>query len=80
MFDRMQTFTTEEMTRIHDSAMEILREVGVAFHEPEALEIFRKHGAKVDGDVVRLDEKMVRAALEKAPSRCHLTARNPERS
>ena len=80
MFDRMQTLTKEEMTRIHDSAMEILRDVGVAFHEPEALEIFKKHGAKVEGDVVRLDEKMVIAALEKAPSRFHLTARDPGRS
>lgn len=80
MFDRMQTFTKEEMTRIHDSAMEILRDVGVAFHEPEALEIFKKNGAKVEGDVVRLDEKMVTAAVEKAPSRFHLTGRDPDRS
>jgi trimethylamine--corrinoid protein Co-methyltransferase len=80
MFDRMQTFTKTEMTRIHDSAMEILRDVGVAFHEPEALDIFKKHGAKVEGDVVRIDEKMVAHALEKAPSRFHLRGRNPERS
>ncbi len=80
MFDRMQTFTKEEMTRIHDAAMEILRDVGVAFHETEALEIFKKHGARVEGKVVHLEEKMVRGAIEKAPSRFHLTARNPERS
>jgi trimethylamine--corrinoid protein Co-methyltransferase len=80
MFDRMQAFTKEEMNRIHDSAMEILRDVGIAFHEPEALDIFKKHGAKVEGDVVRIDEKMVASALEKAPSRFHLRGRNPERS
>ncbi len=80
MFDRMQAFTKEEMNRIHESAMEILRDVGVAFHEPEALDIFKKHGAKVEGDVVRIDEKMVASALEKAPSRFHLRGRNPERS
>jgi len=80
MFDRLHTFTKEEMTRIHDAAMEILRDVGVAFHEPEALEIFRKHGAKVEGDVVRIDEKMVARALEGAPSRFGLKARDPERS
>ncbi|NOY86320.1 MAG: trimethylamine methyltransferase [Deltaproteobacteria bacterium] len=80
MFDRMQAFTNEEMTRIHDSAMEILRDVGVAFHEPEALEIFKNHGAKVKGDVVFLEEKMVTMALENAPSRFHLTGRNPDRS
>ncbi len=80
MENRLQVFTQEEMTRIHDSAMEILRDVGVAFHEPEALETFKQHGAKVAGDVVRLDEKMVTAAIAKAPSRFHLTARDPQRS
>ncbi len=80
MFDRMQTLSKEEMTRIHDAAMEILRDVGVAFHEPEALEIFKKHGATVEGDVVRLDEEIVMRALEKAPSRFYLTARDPSRS
>lgn len=80
MGSRVQTFTKEEMSRLHDSAMEILQKVGVAFHDQEALEIFKKHGAKVDGDVVRIEEKMVSAALESAPSRFHLTARNPDRS
>jgi trimethylamine--corrinoid protein Co-methyltransferase len=80
MFDRMQTLSKEEMTRIHDAAMEILRDVGVAFHEPDALEIFKKHGATVEGDVVRLDEEIVMRALEKAPSRFYLTARDPSRS
>ena len=80
MFDRMQTFTKEEMTRIHDAAMEILRDVGVAFHEKEALEIFRKHGARVEGEVVRLEEEMVMAAVQQAPPRFYLTARNPARS
>lgn len=80
MFDRLQTFTKEEMARIHDAAMEILRDVGVAFHEAEALEIFKQHGAKVEGDVVHIDEKMVAAALEGAPSRFQLKGRDPERS
>ena len=80
MFGRKKIFTKEEMTRIHDAAMEILSEIGIAFHDEEACEIFKKHGAKVEGTVVRIDEKMVLEAIEKAPSRFRLTARNPERS
>lgn len=80
MFDRMQTFTNEDMTRIHDSSMEILGDAGVAFHEPEALEIFKKHGAKVEGEVVFLNEKMVTHALGHSPSHFRLAGCNPDRS
>ena len=31
MYDRMHTFSQEEMARIHGAAMEILADVGVAF-------------------------------------------------
>ncbi|GAB4275355.1 MAG: glycine betaine--corrinoid protein methyltransferase [Deferrisomatales bacterium] len=79
MYDRMHEFTAQEIGRIHDAAMELLREPGIAFNDAEALEIFRKHGKKVDGKVVRLEEADVRAALEAAPARFTIHARNPAR-
>lgn len=80
MYDRMQTLTTEQMTRIHDAAMTLLSDVGVAFNEPEALEIFAANGFKVDGKTVFMTEAQVQKALDTAPSRFTVTARNPEKS
>ena len=80
MYDRMQTFTTNQMTRIHDASIELLSSVGVAFNEPEALEIFASNGFKVDGNTVFMTEAQIQKALETAPSRFTVTARNPEKS
>ncbi len=80
MYDRMQTFTANQMTRIHDASMELLSSVGVAFNEPEALEIFASNGFKVDGKTVFMTEAQIQKALETAPSRFTVTARNPEKS
>ncbi|MCB2147719.1 MAG: trimethylamine methyltransferase family protein [Deltaproteobacteria bacterium] len=80
MYDRMQTFTTDQITRIHDASMVLLSSVGVAFNEPEALEIFSSNGFKVEGKTVFMTETQIQKALDTAPSRFMVTARNPEKS
>jgi trimethylamine--corrinoid protein Co-methyltransferase len=80
MYDRMQTYSEEELTRLHDASMDLLQNTGIAFNEEEALEIFRKNGFKVDGKTVLLTEKDVRKALETTPTRFTVTARNPDKS
>jgi trimethylamine--corrinoid protein Co-methyltransferase len=80
MYDRMQTFTPEELTKIHDVSMQLLQNTGVAFNEPEALDIFKRHDFRVDGKTVFFTENQIRKALESAPSSFTVTARNPEKS
>lgn len=80
MYDRMQTFTEEELTRLHEASMDLLQNTGIAFNEEEALEIFKKNGFKVEGKTVFITEKDVRKALETTPTRFTVTARNPEKS
>lgn len=80
MADRMQALTDGELNTIHDASMEILRDVGVCFHEPMAVEIFRNHGIKTDGNTVFLAENHIRKALETVPSLFTITARNPGKS
>ena len=80
MYDRMQTLTQEQMNKIHGAAMEILQTTGIAFNEEEALEIFKSHGFKIDGKKVFFTEEQIRKAVDSAPSRFTLTARNPEKS
>ncbi len=76
MYDRMPTLSREQMTNIHDASMDILSNVGVAFNEEESIEIFRKNGFKVDGKIVVFSENDIARALESAPERFTLTARN----
>jgi trimethylamine--corrinoid protein Co-methyltransferase len=77
MVDRMQVFTPDELSLIHDASMEILREAGVKFNAEEALDIFRQHGFKTEGTRVFITEKDVGKALEKVPPRFTIYARNP---
>jgi trimethylamine--corrinoid protein Co-methyltransferase len=80
MYDRMHEFTKEQLDRLHNASMRLLGETGIAFNEPEAVEIFARNGIKVDGKKVFLEEKHVRKALETAPSRFTIAARNPAKS
>ena len=80
MYDRMPTLTKAQITTIHDASMNILSSVGIAFNEEESLDIFRKNGLKVDGKTVFFSEKDVAGALESAPRRFTVAARNPAKS
>ncbi len=80
MWKRMRPFTDQELNDLHDATVRVLRDVGVAFHEPEALEIFKTHGIKLDGNIVHIDESHLRKALETAPPQFTITARNPAKS
>ncbi len=80
MYDRMPTLTQEQMTKIHDAAINILSNVGVTFNETESLDIFAKANFKVDGKTVFFSENDVARALESAPQHFSVTARNPAKS
>jgi len=80
MYDRMQTFTQDQLTRVHQASMALLQATGIAFNEDEAINIFKQNGFKVDDKTVFFTEDQVRNALETAPSRFVVSARNPEKS
>ena len=66
---------TEE---IHESTLRILNDVGILFENDEAVELFKKHGAKTDGYKVFISESMVNGALESAPSKFMLRLNESE--
>ena len=80
MYDRMQELSTENMEKIHSSAMDLLKNTGVAFNEEEAIEIFKAAGHRVEGTTVFFEESDIQKALKTAPSRFTVHARNPEKS
>jgi len=80
MYDRMQELTTAQMTKIHDASMELLKTTGVVVNEDEALDIFKKHGYKVEGKTVFPTEAQLQKALASAPAKFTIEARNPKKS
>ena len=64
---------------IHDGAMRILEEIGVAFLNEEALALFRAAGARVEGETVWLGRDFVMEMVGRAPSSFTITPWNPGR-
>ena len=56
--------------------MRILEEICIEILNQEAIEVLRKHGAKVDGPKVFLDREFVMEKLALVPSEFTLTPRN----
>jgi trimethylamine--corrinoid protein Co-methyltransferase len=80
MYERMHILSQSDIAQIHSASMAILDDIGINFHYPEAIDIFRQHGFYVDGITVHLKESQIRAALNTAPAQFLVAARNPEKS
>lgn len=64
--------------RLQAATLEVLERIGVCFPCEPALEIFRRHGADVDGDgIVKLTPGLVERALATAPRSFLLGGREP---
>lgn len=66
-----------ELDDIHQTSMKLLAEVGVQFPDDDAIDTFKKHGFKVNGQMVFFTEAQVMQAVESAPAKFTLHARNP---
>lgn len=78
MKNRLQPLSTAQVQQIHDACMAILKNTGVSFKEPEAVDIFKQNGLKTDGDRVFFEEAQVLKALETVPESFTIQARNPK--
>ena len=70
----------EAIERIHQTAMQIIEEVGFEVNSEAGLELFRRSGASVDESrgVVRLPRKLVMELIETAPSQVRLCGQDEE--
>lgn len=73
-------FSNEQMQRIHEASIEILKNKGVVFKSETAREALKEKGAAVDGDIVYIPEQLVNQCLKQTPSTFKVDAINPERS
>lgn len=76
----IEPLSPEEIEKIDAASMDILEEVGVIFRDDIALEDWRRAGAELDGDVVRLDRHLVRELIASIPKDITYHARNPSKN
>lgn len=73
----LEVISNSRFEEIHQASIKVLSETGIQFHSEDALEMFRKSGAKVDGKTVFITGQMVSDALATCPSSFTWSARNP---
>lgn len=77
---RAKVVDDTELPRIHEATIKILEETGIIFEHEEVIDIFKKHGAKVEGKTVYIPRKMAERAMDQTPATFLHVARNQERS
>lgn len=56
-------FTQDDADFVHEQSLKVLAETGCVFDDEKAVEVFKKHGAKVDGVTVYFTKELVDKAL-----------------
>lgn len=77
---RLEVLTPSQVEEVHAASVKILENVGIYFNCQEALDIFRRHGAKVEGKTVYITGKMIEEALKLCPSIYDFRARESKHS
>jgi len=57
----------EQIKRIHHTALRILEEIGLKVELEEALQVYRRGGARIEGNTVRIPASAVEQALQVVP-------------
>ena len=77
---RLNVLQADDIEEVYSATMEVLERTGVKVTHPHMLELLDGAGARVDTDVVRIPDWMVKDALRKAPSRIVLGNRRGDRA
>ncbi|ATW26781.1 trimethylamine methyltransferase family protein [Candidatus Formimonas warabiya] len=76
--DRLSPLKKSDLEQIHQKTADILVHTGMSFESEKARDIFRKHGFKVDGDIVCYSEQAIEEAIKKVPKEFKILAKNPK--
>ena len=64
---RLEVISVDDFEEIHRATMKLLTGTGIVFRHEAVLSLFKDHGAIVEGNLVRLPEKLVEDSLKLAP-------------
>ena len=70
----------KEIEKLHRATMAVMEKGGIEFQSEKALELFRTHGFKTEGQRVFFTEKEIMKHVDMVPRQFKLTARNDEKS
>ena len=75
----LNMLSREDIERLHESTLEVIKAVGVKFPSTTALDVWEAHGATVDRDsmIVQVPANVIEDALKQAPPEYTLAARDP---
>ncbi len=71
----LSVLSRDDIERVHDASLRILREIGVRVESPEVVSLLADAGAEVDGEMVRIDEGIVSDALRTVPKSVRICSR-----
>jgi trimethylamine--corrinoid protein Co-methyltransferase len=77
---RWDVLDDEAIAAVERGWERLVREIGLRFDHPRALELFADAGQTVDGERVRFDPEFLRRQAAQAPPEFTVHARNPERN
>jgi trimethylamine---corrinoid protein Co-methyltransferase len=80
-YPKIDLLSADQVEAIHLESLRLLEEIGVAFHCPEAVELFRAAGCLIDeaGVQVRIGRDLVTESLRTVSRSTTLTPRNEDR-
>lgn len=61
-----------EVQKIHEATMRILGRTGIKFHHPDAVQILKQHGIRMDGNIAYFTEEELMYWVHKTPSHINL--------
>jgi trimethylamine--corrinoid protein Co-methyltransferase len=66
----MEIFNTDEIKKIHEASMKILKNIGIKVLDEKSLDFLSKNGAEVDFEnkIVKLDRDLVNSCIKKVPT------------
>lgn len=72
---KFKPLSRRKIRKFQEATVRLLQDPGMDVHNKEALKIFKKNGARVKGERVKIPEFMLKDALEHAPSEASLYGR-----
>jgi trimethylamine--corrinoid protein Co-methyltransferase len=76
----IKVLSKDDIDTVQEATLRVLEKVGVIFEDEEVQKLFKREGAIVNGNIVKIPPEIVKKAIEQCPSNVVLKARNPKRS
>ncbi|WP_225029644.1 trimethylamine methyltransferase family protein [Xinfangfangia pollutisoli] len=80
LYDPVRVISDDQVAAIHAAALQLLDRMGMRVLDAGARARFAAAGARIDGDMVRLDPDLVAERLATVPATFSLAARDPAKS